>query len=58
MEKKNIFKSWTIWFGLLQLLLGVVGLVSGLISNAEAMTLITTGMGTIGFRIKTNKSVI
>jgi len=54
---KNIFASWTIWFGLLQLALGLVGLFSGLMSSGEAMTLITTGIGTIGLRIKTSQPV-
>lgn len=55
---KNIFKSWTIWFGILQILLGTVGLLSGLMSSAEAMGFITTGCSTIGLRFKTTQSII
>lgn len=54
---KNIFASWTIWFGLLQVALGAVGMFSGLMGNSEAMTLITTGIGTIGLRLKTSQPV-
>ena len=56
--KKSIFASWTIWFGILQVLLGGVGLFSGNIGQTESFTLITTGLGTIGLRIKTVKPVI
>lgn len=55
---KNIFKSWTIWFGILQVLLGGVGMFSGNLGQTEAFTLITTGLGTIGLRIKTSQPVI
>lgn len=56
--KKSIWNSWTIWFGILQVLLGGVGLFSGNMGQPEAFTLITTGMGTIGLRIKTSQPVI
>ena len=56
--KKSIFASWTIWFDILQVLLGGVGLFSGNIGQTESFTLITTGLGTIGLRIKTVKPVI
>lgn len=52
---KSFFASWTIWFGILQLALGVIGLLSGLMESAEAWTLIVTGLGTVGFRVKTTK---
>lgn len=58
MNTKNIFASWTIWFGLLQLALGGVGYISGLMSPTEALTLITTGAGTVGFRFKTSLPII
>lgn len=58
MDKKSIFASWTIWFGILQVLLGGVGLFSGSLGQAEALTLITTGMGTIGLRFKTSQPVL
>lgn len=58
METKSIFKSWTIWFGILQCLLGGVGLFSGLMGQPEAFALITTGMGTIGLRFKTSQPIV
>jgi len=54
---KNILTSWTFWFGLLQVALGAVGLVSGLMDSAQAYTLIMTGAGAIGLRIKTSGPV-
>lgn len=54
---KSIFVSYTFWFGFLQLALGVVGFISGMLSTNEAFGLIVTGAGTIGLRIKTDKPV-
>ena len=54
---KNLFTSWTIWFGIAQIFLGVVGLLSGLAGQAESFTLIVTGLGTVGFRFKTTTPV-
>ena len=54
---KSIFKSWTFWFGFLQLALGIVGYASGLMPHAEAMSLMVTGAGTIGLRVKTDTPV-
>lgn len=55
--KKSIFSSWTFWFGLLQVMLGVIGLLSGLMDSQAAQALIVTGVGTVGFRIKTTTGV-
>lgn len=55
---KSIFKSWTIWFGILQIALGVVGALSGLMESTEAWTLIVTGFGTVGFRVKTSQPIV
>lgn len=55
---KDIFKSWTIWFGILQIALGAVGYFSGLMGQTEAISLITTGAGTIGLRFKTSQPII
>lgn len=55
---KSIFKSWTIWFGILQILLGAVGLISGLLDTETSIGLITTGFGSIGLRLKTTQPVI
>lgn len=57
MPTKSIFTSTTFWFGALQLLLGGLGLVSGLMEQNQAMTLIMTGVGTIGLRLKTESPV-
>ena len=56
--KKSIFVSWTMWFGVLQILLGGVGMMSGLMSSSESMGLIMLGMTSVGLRIKTTKPVI
>lgn len=50
--------SWTIWFGILQIALGAVGYISGMMSQAEALTLITTGAGTVGLRFKTTQPLV
>lgn len=55
---KNIFASWTIWYGLLQLSLGAVGYVSGLMDHSASVSLMLTGLGTIGFRLKTSQPII
>lgn len=47
----------TFWFGALQMLLGGLGLVSGLMEQGQAITLITTGVGTISLRLKTDGPV-
>lgn len=57
MQTKNIFSSWTIWFGILQLALAGVGLVSGMMDISEAGTLAVTGLGTIGLRFKTTTAL-
>lgn len=57
MEKKNIFLSMTFWFGALQVLLGGLGLMSKLMDEGQAFTLITTGITTIGLRLKTDGPV-
>jgi hypothetical protein len=55
---KNILSSWTIWFGILQIALGAIGWVSGLMQSTEALTLITTGATSIGLRFKTTQPII
>lgn len=57
MQTKSIFKSWTFYFGAAQVLLGLIGWLSGLMAQPEAFTLIVTGAGTIGLRIKTTEGV-
>lgn len=57
MPSKSIFASWTIWFAILQILLGIVGYLSGLADQAASFTLIVTGLGTFGLRLKTTQPV-
>ena len=52
---KSFFSSWSIWFGIIQIVYGGAGLLSGLLESNTAMTIITTGIGTIGLRIKTTQ---
>ena len=54
---KSLFKSWTFWFGAIQIALGGVGLVSGLMNQEAAFALIATGFGSIGLRMKTTQPV-
>lgn len=54
---KTLITSWTFWFGLCQIALGVVGMVSGLLDQQAAFTLIVTGFGSIGLRLKTTQPV-
>lgn len=55
---KSIFKSWTIWFGILQVALAVVGYLSGLMASSEAWTLLVTGLASLGLRLKTSQPII
>lgn len=56
-ETKSIFSSSTFYFGALQILLGVLGLITGKMDSTAAISLITTGVGTIGLRFKTDTPV-
>lgn len=56
-QPKALVSSWTFWFGLLQVLLGGVGLVSGLMDQQTSFALIITGMGAIGLRLKTEAPI-
>lgn len=56
--KKNIFASWTVWFGVLQIALAGVGFMSNMMDSAQASTLAITGLGTLGFRFKTTDPII
>lgn len=58
MEGKILVRSWTFWFGLLQILLGGVGLVSGLLDQQAAFALILTGVGSIGLRFKSTEPIV
>lgn len=52
-ESKTLIASWTFWFGFCQIALAGVGFLSGLMESMEAFTLLTTGLATIGLRLKT-----
>lgn len=54
---KALIGSWTFWFGATQILLGGIGFFSGLMTHVEAYTLITTGVGSIGLRLKTSQPI-
>lgn len=54
---KTFFTSRTIWFGLGQIAFGIVGLLTGWAEQATALSLVTTGFGTIGFRLVTTKPI-
>lgn len=57
MPTKSLFASWTFWFGFLQIVLGVVGYLSGLMEHMQAVTLIGTGIASIGLRLKTTQPI-
>lgn len=57
MPTKFILQSWTFWFGIAQILAGGLGFLSHNLDQHAALTLIVTGLGTIGFRIKTDSPV-
>lgn len=54
---KALIASWTFWFGFLQVALGVVGLTSGLMDHQSSLTLVVTGLGSIGLRINTSQPI-
>jgi hypothetical protein len=54
---KNFLKSWTVWFGVAQVLTAVTGYFSGHMDASTAQALFVTGLGTIGFRFKTTTGV-
>lgn len=55
---KNILSSWTIWFGIAQIIYGAIGYFAGQIDTTTAWTLVTTGAGTIGLRFKTTQPIV
>lgn len=57
MESKNILVSWTFWFGAAQILLGIIGFLSGMMGQVESGSLIVTGVTAIGLRVKTTQPV-
>lgn len=55
---KSVLSSWTIWFGIAQIVYGIFGYFSGNLDQGTAWTLATTGAGTIGLRFKTSQPII
>lgn len=45
------------WFGIGQLIVGIVGGLIGVIEADQAWTLVVTGFGTIGLRFKTTSPI-
>lgn len=56
-DTKTLVSSWTFWFGLAQIALGGIGYLSALMEPMEAIALMTTGLGAIGLRLKTDKPI-
>lgn len=57
MNTKSMFESKTFWFGAGQILFGIIGLLTSWIDHNTSLTLIMTGMGTIGFRSATSTPI-
>lgn len=53
MQPQFILKSWTFWFGVAQVVTAVFGAFSHNLDSQAAMSLLVTGLGTIGLRFKT-----
>lgn len=54
---KKLSHSKTFWFGLFQIVFGIVGLFCHFIDSEAAMSLIVTGFGTIGFRLNVTQPI-
>jgi len=54
---KSLLQSKTFWFGITQLVIGGVGFFTGILDQQTSSTLMITGLGTIGFRIKTSQPI-
>lgn len=54
---KTLITSWTFWFGIAQILLAFIGFFGGQMDQNSALTLAMTGLGTIGFRLKTSQPI-
>lgn len=54
---KTFFESKTVWFGILQICFGCVGMLAGFLDSQTGTGLIMTGLGTIGLRLKTSQPI-
>lgn len=52
---KTFFTSKTIWFGILQIVFGLVGMAFSFLDQQTGMALVFTGFASIGLRIKTTQ---
>lgn len=57
MLTKSLLESKTFWFGAAQIVFGLAGLVTGWVDQSTAFALIMTGIGSIGFRVKTSQPI-
>jgi hypothetical protein len=55
--EKSLITSWTFWFGIAQIAMAIFGFLSGNVDQQGAMTLLATGLGTIGLRLKTTGGI-
>lgn len=54
---KHFLASWTIWFGFAQIAVALFGYLSGSMDGQTAFAMLTTGLGTIGLRLKTTQPI-
>ena len=54
---KTFFTSKTIWFGILQIAFGLVGLAFHLLDVQTCGTLIVTGLASVGLRLNTSQPI-
>ena len=50
---KSAFKSKTMWFGAIQIAIGLAGLLLGVLPQEQSWSLIMTGATTMGLRVVT-----
>lgn len=55
---KSFIKSKTFWFGVGQVIFGVVGYVTEWIDKDMATSLFLTGLASIGLRFQTKEAII
>jgi hypothetical protein len=56
-NSKHWMFSKTILFGAAQLVFGLIGMVTGWIDSQTAMTLLMTGLATVGLRFGTTQPI-
>ena len=53
MYSKPWYASWTIWFGVIQVVAAISGFTVHVLDQQTAYTILVTGLATLGLRIKT-----